>query len=83
MMLTIGVLIAATIIYCCGQDYVICDPICTFIFSAIVFTTVTPICKKCLHVLMEAAPADKKIDELIAEIKAIAEVSGIHDFHLW
>jgi zinc transporter 2 len=83
MMLTIGVAIAATIIYCCGQDWVIVDPICTFIFSAIVFTTVTPIMKKCTLVLMEAAPPDSKIDELTADIKAVPNVKSIHDFHLW
>lgn len=82
-MLTIGVCIAATIIYCCGQDYVIADPICTFIFSAIVFTTVTPICKKCLVILMEAAPDNINVVELVNDIRAVDNVKSVHDFHLW
>jgi zinc transporter 2 len=78
-----GVAVAATIIYLCGQDYVIADPICTFVFSAIVFFTVTPIMKKCMNVLMEAAPIDIKINDLIDDIKASTNATEIHDFHLW
>ena len=68
-----------------GKDdpWVIADPICTFIFSVIVFFTVTPICKKCVTILMEAAPESVKVDELIAGIKSIENVKSIHDFHIW
>jgi len=83
-----GVAIAATIIYTCSKDkddltYVVADPICTFVFSAIVFFTVTPIMKKCVNVLMEAAPSGISVDALIKDIKKNTNSSEIHDFHLW
>jgi len=69
MLLTLGVAVAALVIYIFGQDYVIADPICTFIFSAIVFFTVTPICKKCINVLMEACPSGISVSDVISDIK--------------
>jgi len=52
MIMSIGVCIAASIIYV-GETYLgidpaklfICDPICTFVFSAIVCATVIPVVK--------------------------------------
>jgi zinc transporter 2 len=49
---SVGVLIAALIIHF-KPDYKIADPICTFIFSALVFATTVPILKDIYFVLME------------------------------
>ena len=47
----IGVMLAAGIIYTFeGMEYV--DPLCTYMFSVIVFYTTVPIVKECMIVLM-------------------------------
>lgn len=67
MIMSIGVCTAATIIYF-KEDWMIADPICTFVFSVIVCVTVTPIVKNCISVLMEGAPTEVNTAELIAKI---------------
>lgn len=82
MFLSLGVCVAGTIIYF-KPTWTYADPICTFVFSIIVFFTVTPITKNCVNVLMESAPADIDIDKMIQQIKEETAAREIHDFHLW
>lgn len=84
MLLSIGVLIASLVIYF-FPEFTIVDPICTFVFSIIVFFTVTPITKNCVSVLMEGSPKEIDIEHLVKDIhkKANVKEGGVHDFHLW
>lgn len=82
MFLSLGVCIAATIIYF-KPEYTLADPICTYIFSVIVFFTATPITKNCINILMERAPNEVDIDGLVSHIKRETAATEIHDFHLW
>lgn len=66
MIMSIGVCLAATIIY--FTEWVMADPICTFVFSVIVCFTVTPIVKNCINVLMEGAPSEIDSEKLIYDI---------------
>jgi solute carrier family 30 (zinc transporter), member 2 len=50
---SVGVLTAALIILIGGPKYKIADPICTFLFSIMVFATTCPILKDIFFVLME------------------------------
>lgn len=60
MIMSIGVIIAAVFIYI-NEDWKIADPICTYLFSVIVCTTVSRVVKDCVIVLMEGAPKDMKV----------------------
>lgn len=82
MINSIGVCIAATIIYF-FPDAVIADPICAFVFAILVVIQVCPIMKNCIHVLMEGAPDSIDQKKLIGRMKAIEGVTAVHDFHLW
>ena len=55
MIMSVGVIIAATIIYF-DENLWWVDPICTYVFSIIVVFTTIPIIKSCIHVMMEGAP---------------------------
>ena len=55
MIMSVGVIIAAIIIYV-WPDLWWMDPICTYFFSIIVVVTTIPIIKNCMKVMMEAAP---------------------------
>jgi len=57
---SIGVVIAALIIYFVGPKAEIADPICTLIFTVICIFTTVPIFRDCMSVLMEATP--KQVD---------------------
>ena len=84
MFMSIGVVVAATVIYF-KPKYLIADPLCTFLFSIIVFVTVRPIIKNCISVLMEGTPSEINTEKLIEDIRQASGASetGIHDFHLW
>ena len=84
--MSIGVCIAATIIYL-YPEATIADPICTFVFSAIVCVTVIPVFKKCIIVLMEGTPAGFDVETLIQDMQKAGEEFDnelvIYDFRLW
>ena len=86
MIMSIGVCIAATIIYF-YPTATIADPICTFVFSAIVCVTVIPVFKKCVLVLMEGTPQGFDVEKLIKDMQTAGEEFDnelvIYDFRLW
>ena len=67
---SIGVCIAGLIIYLKPSLHII-DPICTFLFSIIVFTTTVPIIKDCLRIIMEATPLEIDTAAIIEELKSV------------
>lgn len=79
---SIGVLIAATIIYF-WPEYKIADPICTFIFSVLVIATTVPIVKDIYFVLMEALPGNLNYDSIIIDLCGIDNVKKAHSLHVW
>lgn len=79
---SIGVLIASIIIWY-KPSWSIADPICTFLFSIIVFSSTIVITKDILIILMEGTPSH--IDPIgvknsLLEVRGIAHV---HDLHIW
>jgi zinc transporter 2 len=81
-----GVVLAACIIYFL-QDYypmiVKVDPICTFVFGAIVLSTTIPLASEFISVLMEAAPDNVDQDELLKKFKEDEDIVDFHDIHIW
>jgi solute carrier family 30 (zinc transporter), member 2 len=82
MLSSVGVIVAATIIYIWPTMTVV-DPICTYIFSVIICFTTTPIFTDCIRVMMEGSPKEIDIEELLQDIAEVKGVEDIHDFHLW
>lgn len=80
---SVGVCIAALMIYFGGPKYDIADPICTLIFAILVLFTTIPIFKDSINILMEAAPSQKHVEEFYAELSEIESVISVHDIHLW
>ena len=86
MLQSIGVIIAATIIYFFEDTHpsiIIVDPICTFIFCILVIFTTIPVTQDCLNVLMEASPKEIDIKALTEELIKVVGVVDIHDIHIW
>jgi zinc transporter 2 len=61
MLMSVGVIIAATMIYF-NPHLAMADPICTYLFSVMICVTTIPVFKNCINVIMEATP--KEINSL-------------------
>lgn len=80
---SIGVILAACIIVYDPVKFKIADPICTFIFSIIVFFTTTAIVKDCIGIIMEATPNNYDINVVKKCIDKIPGVVYHQDLHIW
>lgn len=79
---SVGVMIAAIIIYC-QPSWHIADPICTFLFSILVVATTVPILRECLSILLEQTPGNVNIAHLSEDLESIQGVIEMHDLHVW
>lgn len=79
---SIGVLISATIVKYNSQ-YKIADPICTFIFSALVLFTTAPILRDAVFILMEGFPKDLSYSTVKSALQSIKGVRMAHSLHVW
>jgi cation diffusion facilitator family transporter len=80
---SVGVIIAALIIYFFGQETRIADPIVTFVFTLIILRTSYPTLKSGVLTLMEATPDEVDHEKLEVEIRKIEGVEDVHDLHVW
>ncbi|XP_037516486.1 zinc transporter 2 isoform X2 [Rhipicephalus sanguineus] len=79
---SIGVLISAYIIKYNSQ-YKIADPICTFIFSALVLFTTVSILRDAVFILMEGFPRDLSYNTVKSALQSIKGVRMAHSLHVW
>ena len=84
MLMSVGVIIAAIIIYYFPSLWY-ADPICTYVFSVIVFVTTVPIIKNCMSIIMEGTPKNIDIEELTNDIQKLdpEAIKDVHDIHVW
>ena len=86
MLQSIGVTIAATIIYFYPAAWV-ADPVCTFLFSVLVMCTTFPVVKKCILIVMEGAPVNFDMVALTKDIwdlntEGHEDIIDVHDLHV-
>ncbi|PKU32135.1 zinc transporter 3 [Limosa lapponica baueri] len=79
---SVGVLVAATIIYFKPQCK-IADPISTLFFSVFVLGSTFTILKDVFRVLMEGAPRGVAFEAVKEALLGVSGVKGTHDLHLW
>lgn len=77
-----GVLIAALVIWW-RPDWAIADPLCTFLFSVLVFGSTIMVTRDAIHILMEGTPKDVDLDILQRDLRSTPGVKSIHDLHVW
>ena len=59
------------------------DPLCTVLFSVIVFFTTIPISKECTRILMEGSPHKKDLQIISEDIKRVPGVVGLVELRVW
>uniref|UniRef100_A0A3Q3JFV9 Proton-coupled zinc antiporter SLC30A8 n=1 Tax=Monopterus albus TaxID=43700 RepID=A0A3Q3JFV9_MONAL len=79
---SISVLVSAIIIFF-KPEYKMADPICTFLFSIMVFCTTITIMRDILIVLMEGIPAGVMYGEVRDGLLAVKGVAAVHNLHIW
>ncbi|KLU03431.1 Cobalt-zinc-cadmium resistance protein CzcD [Rhodopirellula islandica] len=78
---SVAVLIgAAAVIY---LDWLWVDAFLTLLIASYILYQVWQMLPEATRILMEGAPANFKLDEMIADLNKIEGVSGIHHVHLW
>ena len=80
---SVGVLIAAMLIWYDNERFAIADPICTLIFSVIVLFTTFKLMRDILDILMEAVPAGIDCNRIAFELRQLSDVEEVHDLHVW
>uniref|UniRef100_A0A672TXI9 Solute carrier family 30 member 2 n=1 Tax=Strigops habroptila TaxID=2489341 RepID=A0A672TXI9_STRHB len=79
---SVGVLIASYIIFF-KPEYKYVDPICTFLFSALVLGTTLTILRDVLLVLMEGTPKGIDFNAVRETLLAVQGVEAVHSLHIW
>ncbi|NXG68349.1 ZNT3 protein, partial [Baryphthengus martii] len=79
---SVGVLVAATIIYFKPQCK-IADPISTLFFSVFVLGSTITILRDVFRVLMEGTPRGLAFNAVKETLLGVSGVKGAHDLHLW
>lgn len=79
---SLGVLLASLVIYF-KPSYVIVDPICTFLFSAIVLVTTLNIIRDVVNVLMEGIPHNVSFVEVREKLQELPSVIRVHNLRIW
>jgi len=80
---SLGVLIAAIIIYFTDGRMWYFDPICTYVFGVIVFYTTRITFAHCISMLMEKTPANVDLKLIRRSLNRVAGVQEVHDMHVW
>ncbi|MCK1977580.1 cation diffusion facilitator family transporter [Jeotgalicoccus sp. FSL K6-3177] len=78
---SVGAIIAALLMI--FFDWGIADPLASVIVAMLILISGWRVTKDSLHVLMEGAPVNVDLKDVISTIKRFDEVKGIHDLHAW
>uniref|UniRef100_A0A3Q4BKQ1 Probable proton-coupled zinc antiporter SLC30A3 n=1 Tax=Mola mola TaxID=94237 RepID=A0A3Q4BKQ1_MOLML len=79
---SVGVLVAATIIYL-RPEYKVADPICTFLFSVFVLCTTVTILRDVFRILLEGSPKGIEFNSVKEVLLSVKAVKSMHCLHLW
>uniref|UniRef100_A0A914VVU7 Solute carrier family 30 member 2 n=1 Tax=Plectus sambesii TaxID=2011161 RepID=A0A914VVU7_9BILA len=78
---SVGVMIAALVIKFTGWK--LADPVCTFLFSALVLITTLMVMRDAVLVLMEGTPRDVSYAAVKNDLQKIEGVLAAHSLHMW
>ncbi|TCN20445.1 cobalt-zinc-cadmium efflux system protein [Mesobacillus foraminis] len=81
MLGSIGAIVAALLIIFFGWGWA--DPLASVIVAALVLRSGYYVTKSGLHVLMEGAPQNVDVDDVIQTIKNKTGILSVHDLHVW
>ena len=80
---SVGLLIAATLIWFDHDTFQLADAICTLIFSVIVMFTTVSLVKDAFKILMESVPESVDFEKIKKSLNSLSNVQNVHDLHVW
>jgi cobalt-zinc-cadmium efflux system protein len=78
---SVGVVIGGLLIYFYKIYWI--DPIITIIISLYIFKETWGILKQAYLILIQAAPEEVEIDDILEVIKCFEEIENVHHVHIW
>lgn len=81
MLGSVGAIVAALLMIFFGWG--IADPIASVIVAGLIIVSGWRVTKESLHILMEGAPAQIKLEDVKTSLGKIPDVKEVHDLHIW
>lgn len=78
---TLGALIAGIVIAFTGYHWL--DPLVSILIVSLILWNALKIIFETVHILLESAPRDINVDQLVADIRQVPGVIDVHDIHVW
>jgi cobalt-zinc-cadmium efflux system protein len=78
---TIGAVIAGVIIYRTGMNWL--DPLVSIFIGFLILWNAWGILRETVEILLEGTPGDIDLNALVADIRQVQNVRGVHDLHVW
>lgn len=78
---SIGVISAAVVIALTGWNTA--DPLASLLICLLILVSSWRIVRDAVHILLEGTPHGLDVEELIAAMRELDEVAGVHDLHVW
>jgi zinc transporter 2 len=79
---SVAVMIAGLVIWL-KPTWIIVDPIITFCFCMMVFSSTIGVFRSSISVLLEAVPPRLSWNKIYDDLNALDNVTDIHDLHIW
>ncbi|MBI5825953.1 MAG: cation transporter [Chloroflexi bacterium] len=81
VMSTLGAVIAGIIIYFTQWNWL--DPLVSVLIGGFILWNAWSILRQSIHILLESAPENIDMQEMVEKIHTIDGVRGVHDLHVW
>lgn len=78
---SVGAIGAGVLIWTLGWE--LADPIASVAIGLLVIVSAWRLLQESVSVLMESAPRGIDVDEVLAAMRAVPGVAGVHDLHVW
>jgi cobalt-zinc-cadmium efflux system protein len=78
---SVAVIVAGVWIALTGQTVV--DPVLGIVIAAVILVSSFSILRNAFRILLQFAPKDVAVADVIAAMESVSGVSGVHNVHLW
>ncbi len=78
---TFGAILAGVGIWLTGWQWL--DPLASVLIGLLILWNAWGIVRESIDVLLEGTPRGVDMDALVADLRAVAGVRGVHDLHVW
>jgi cobalt-zinc-cadmium efflux system protein len=78
---TLGAVLAGIIIYFTKWNWL--DPLVSVLIGVFILWNAWSILRQSIHILLESAPENIDMQEMVEKIHTVGGVRGVHDLHVW